>query len=220
MLWGKKILEWSAWPRAWPRTGVGIRTPTTASSGCSAATIRPGGRPIFGTVRRMSSEGTARTLRVRKYPRRYGAASRRARALVPGDCREADEVLTVTAPPDGSVRGLLARIVLPWRPGPCSHAHAGSRPRARPHPAHRRGRLRGRTAPQRPGPPRAPMCGVARGGPPASRGPEPFTARARRPSRAGRPAPWRRPGTSKRRATSAPRRRTSSGTAADRPGSA
>ena len=44
----------------------------------SAATTAPGGRsaPIFGTIRYMSSENTARKLRVKGYLVRYGAPSR------------------------------------------------------------------------------------------------------------------------------------------------
>ena len=49
------------------------RTPTAASSGSSAATTTPGARsaPVFGTVRYMSSENTARKLRVKDYLARY-----------------------------------------------------------------------------------------------------------------------------------------------------
>jgi hypothetical protein len=49
------------------------QTPTAGSSGRSAATTGPWGpeREIFGTVRYMSSENTARKVRVKAYLARY-----------------------------------------------------------------------------------------------------------------------------------------------------
>jgi deoxyribodipyrimidine photo-lyase len=84
MLWGKKILEWSAAPEdafatmlelnnAWALDG---RDPNS-SSGIGwvlGRYDRPWGpeRPIFGTVRYMSSANTARKLDVRPYLEAYG----------------------------------------------------------------------------------------------------------------------------------------------------
>jgi deoxyribodipyrimidine photo-lyase len=85
MLWGKKILQWSASPRAaleamiqlnnrWALDG---RDPNSFSGifWCLGRFDRPwpGERPIFGTVRYMSSENTARKLDVEEYLARYGA---------------------------------------------------------------------------------------------------------------------------------------------------
>ncbi len=85
MLWGKKILEWSPSPRAalaamlelnnrWALDG---RDPNSASGilWCLGRYDRPWGpeRPVFGTVRFMSSANTARKARVRAYLARYGA---------------------------------------------------------------------------------------------------------------------------------------------------
>jgi len=83
MLWGKKILEWSPSPRAalavmlelnnrWALDG---RDPNSASGimWCLGRYDRPWGpeRPIFGTVRYMSSANTARKVRVRVYLARH-----------------------------------------------------------------------------------------------------------------------------------------------------
>ena len=83
MVWGKKILEWSPSPRAaldvmlelnnrWALDG---RDPNSASGilWCLGRYDRPWGpeRPIFGTVRFMSSANTARKVRVRRYLERY-----------------------------------------------------------------------------------------------------------------------------------------------------
>jgi deoxyribodipyrimidine photo-lyase len=83
MLWGKKILEWS------PSPEVALETMIELNNGyaldgrdpCSTSGIfwilgrydRPWGpeRPIFGTVRYMSSENTARKLDVRSYLAAY-----------------------------------------------------------------------------------------------------------------------------------------------------
>jgi len=84
MLWGKKILEWSPSPREalarmielnnrWALDG---RNPNsyTGIFWCLGRFDRPWGpeRPIFGTVRYMSSENTARKVSVREYLRRFG----------------------------------------------------------------------------------------------------------------------------------------------------
>ena len=83
MLWGKKILEWSRNPRRaleilielnnkWALDG---RNPNSYSGvGWVLGRFdRPWGpeRPIFGTVRYMSSDNTARKFRVKEYIRRY-----------------------------------------------------------------------------------------------------------------------------------------------------
>ena len=83
MLWGKKILEWSPSPRealeamfalndTWALDG---RDPNSASGimWCLGRYDRPWGpeRPVFGTVRFMSSANTARKARVREYLARY-----------------------------------------------------------------------------------------------------------------------------------------------------
>ncbi|HVN75484.1 MAG TPA: hypothetical protein VMT19_04150 [Thermoanaerobaculaceae bacterium] len=85
MLWGKKILEWSPSPREalavmlelnnrWALDGP---DPNSASGimWCLGRYDRPWGpeRPVFGTVRFMSSESTSRKARVREYLARYGA---------------------------------------------------------------------------------------------------------------------------------------------------
>jgi deoxyribodipyrimidine photo-lyase len=84
MLWGKKIVEWSASPREaaaamlrlndrWALDG---RDPNTSSGvfWCLGRFDRPWGpeRPVFGTVRYMSSASAARKLRLREYLRRHG----------------------------------------------------------------------------------------------------------------------------------------------------
>jgi deoxyribodipyrimidine photo-lyase len=86
MLWGKKILEWSASPEEaldiafalndrWALDG---RDPNTATSigWIFGRHDRPWGpvRPIFGTVRWMSSENTAKKLDIKGYVRRWGPA--------------------------------------------------------------------------------------------------------------------------------------------------
>jgi deoxyribodipyrimidine photo-lyase len=84
MLWGKKILEWSRTPEEaaaamahlndrWALDG---RDPNSTSGifWCLGRFDRPWGpeRPIFGTVRYMSSANTARKVRVKEYLARYG----------------------------------------------------------------------------------------------------------------------------------------------------
>jgi deoxyribodipyrimidine photo-lyase len=83
MLWGKKILEWSRTPREALATmlhlnnkyGLDGRDPNSTSGICwvLGRYDRPWGpeRPIFGTIRYMSSENTARKFRVRDYIARY-----------------------------------------------------------------------------------------------------------------------------------------------------
>ncbi len=87
MLWGKKILEWTAGPRDALRVmielnnkyGVDGRDPNSYSGifWVLGRYDRPWGpeRPVFGTVRYMSSPSTLRKLRVQDYLARYGAAS-------------------------------------------------------------------------------------------------------------------------------------------------
>ena len=85
MLWGKKVLEWSATPRAALETLIHLnnkyaldgRNPNSYSGifWCLGRFDRPWGpeRPIFGTVRYMSSANTARKVHLRRYLARYGA---------------------------------------------------------------------------------------------------------------------------------------------------
>jgi deoxyribodipyrimidine photo-lyase len=84
MLWGKKVLEWSPDPHTAFRTLIHLndryaidgRDPNSYSaiSWIFGRYDRPWGprRPIFGTVRYMSSESTRRKLRLRDYLVRYG----------------------------------------------------------------------------------------------------------------------------------------------------
>jgi deoxyribodipyrimidine photo-lyase len=84
MLWGKKILEWSETPQQAleylielnNRYAVDGRNPNSYSGifWCLGRYDRPWGpeRPIFGNVRYMSSENTARKLRVKNYLKKYG----------------------------------------------------------------------------------------------------------------------------------------------------
>ncbi|MDP9340029.1 MAG: deoxyribodipyrimidine photolyase [Acidobacteriota bacterium] len=83
MLWGKKILQWSASPQAAAsilielnnKYGLDGRNPNSYSGifWCLGRYDRPWGpvRPIFGKVRYMSSENTARKLRVKNYINKY-----------------------------------------------------------------------------------------------------------------------------------------------------
>jgi deoxyribodipyrimidine photo-lyase len=85
MLWGKKILEWSRSPREAlaamlelnDRFALDGRDPNSVSGifWVLGRYDRPWGpeRPIFGTVRYMSSENTLRKLRAREYLRRWSA---------------------------------------------------------------------------------------------------------------------------------------------------
>ena len=83
MLWGKKILQWSATPQEALATMIDLnnryaldgRDPNSYSGifWILGRYDRPWGpeRPIFGTVRYMSSENTARKVRVKDYLARY-----------------------------------------------------------------------------------------------------------------------------------------------------
>ena len=84
MLWGKKILEWSRSPEEAlevmielnNRYGLDGRNPNSYSGifWCLGRYDRPWGpeRPIFGTIRYMSSDNTARKLDVKGYLAKYG----------------------------------------------------------------------------------------------------------------------------------------------------
>jgi deoxyribodipyrimidine photo-lyase len=86
MLWGKKILEWSATPRAALAAMIELnnkyaldgRDPNsyTGIFWVLGRYDRAWGpeRPIFGKVRYMSSESTARKARVRRYIERYAGS--------------------------------------------------------------------------------------------------------------------------------------------------
>ncbi len=84
MLWGKKILEWSPSPEAAlevmehlnNRYAVDGRDPNSYAGifwvlGRYDRAWGPE-RPIFGTIRYMSSANTARKVRVKQYLARYG----------------------------------------------------------------------------------------------------------------------------------------------------
>jgi len=84
MLWGKKILEWSPTPREAldvmvelnNRYGIDGRDPNSCSGifWVLGRYDRPWPeRPIFGTVRYMTSASTKKKLRVKRYLERYGA---------------------------------------------------------------------------------------------------------------------------------------------------
>jgi deoxyribodipyrimidine photo-lyase len=86
MLWGKKILEWSPSPREALERMIHLmnkysldgRDPNSYS-GYFWTLGRydhpwPPARPIFGTIRYMSSENTARKLRVKGYVKKYQPA--------------------------------------------------------------------------------------------------------------------------------------------------
>jgi deoxyribodipyrimidine photo-lyase len=84
MLWGKKILQWSASPREALATMLHLndrwaldgRDPNSASGifWCLGRYDRPWRpeRPVFGTVRYMTSENTLRKLHLKEYLRRFG----------------------------------------------------------------------------------------------------------------------------------------------------
>ena len=86
MLWGKKILEWSPSPQDAVTTLIHLnnkyaldgRDPNSYSGifWCLGRYDRPWGpeRPIFGTVRYMSSHNTARKFSMKNYLRKYGTA--------------------------------------------------------------------------------------------------------------------------------------------------
>ena len=83
LLWGKKILEWSPTPQAALQVMVELndryaldgRDPNSASGilWCLGRYDRPWGpiRPVFGSVRYMSSENTKRKVRVGEYLEKY-----------------------------------------------------------------------------------------------------------------------------------------------------
>jgi deoxyribodipyrimidine photo-lyase len=83
MLWGKKIYEWSKTPREAlnvliqlnNRYAVDGRNPNSYSGifWCLGRYDRAWGpeRPIFGKIRYMSSDNTARKLRVKSYVEKY-----------------------------------------------------------------------------------------------------------------------------------------------------
>jgi deoxyribodipyrimidine photo-lyase len=85
MLWGKKILEWTASPREAidvmielnNRYAIDGRDPNSYNGifWCLGRYDRPWGpeRPIFGTVRYMSSESTRRKLQLKEYLRNYSS---------------------------------------------------------------------------------------------------------------------------------------------------
>ncbi|MBW2476548.1 MAG: deoxyribodipyrimidine photolyase [Deltaproteobacteria bacterium] len=84
MLWGKKILEWSPTPQQAleamielnDRFAIDGRDPNSYSGifWCLGRYDRPWGpkRPIFGSVRYMSSENTQRKVKLSNYLKRYG----------------------------------------------------------------------------------------------------------------------------------------------------
>jgi deoxyribodipyrimidine photo-lyase len=88
MLWGKKILEWSASPQRALNLMIHLnnkyaldgRDPNSYNGifWILGRYDRPWGpeRPIFGTVRYMSSQNTARKLRGRKHGEEYGRIER------------------------------------------------------------------------------------------------------------------------------------------------
>jgi len=88
MLWGKKVLEWSPTPQDAlarlielnNRYALDGRDPSSYSGifWCCGRYDRPWGpeRPIFGTVRYMSSESTRRKLRLTRYLERWGPQRR------------------------------------------------------------------------------------------------------------------------------------------------
>ncbi len=83
MLWGKKILEWSRTPKDALQAlihlnnkyGLDGRDPNSYSGifWCLGRYDRPWGpeRPIFGKIRYMSSDNTARKVRVKNYVKKY-----------------------------------------------------------------------------------------------------------------------------------------------------
>jgi len=91
MLWGKKILEWSATPRDALKVLIELnnryaldgRNPNSYSGifWTLGRYDRPWGpeRPIFGTIRYMSSDNTRKKVKVREYLRRYAAGESRVR---------------------------------------------------------------------------------------------------------------------------------------------
>jgi deoxyribodipyrimidine photo-lyase len=94
MLWGKKILHWTAGPREALEVMIELnnkyaldgRDPNsyTGIFWCLGRYDRPWApeRPVFGTVRYMSTESTRRKLRVGGYLARYGEKAGRQRSLL------------------------------------------------------------------------------------------------------------------------------------------
>lgn len=92
MLWAKKILEWSPHPRAALSTLIELnnrfaldgRDPNSYSGifWCLGRYDRPWGptRPIFGTIRYMSSDNTKKKLTLKTYLARFGARRTLAQA--------------------------------------------------------------------------------------------------------------------------------------------
>jgi deoxyribodipyrimidine photo-lyase len=90
MLWGKKILEWSPTPQAALATMIELnnkyavdgRNPNSYSGifWVLGRYDRPWGpeRPIYGKIRYMTSENTARKVAVKEYLRRHGPARSRS----------------------------------------------------------------------------------------------------------------------------------------------
>lgn len=90
MLWGKKILEWSVSPRVAVsilielnnKYGLDGRDPNSYSGifWCLGRYDRPWGpeRPVFGMVRYMSSENTARKFSVKNYIQKYSRSKQPA----------------------------------------------------------------------------------------------------------------------------------------------
>jgi deoxyribodipyrimidine photo-lyase len=86
MLWGKKIIEWTRTPQEALAIMVELnnkyaldgRDPNSYSGifWCLGRYDRAWGpeRPIFGTVRYMSSENTARKFNVHEYIRKYSSS--------------------------------------------------------------------------------------------------------------------------------------------------
>jgi deoxyribodipyrimidine photo-lyase len=89
MLWGKKILEWTRTPKDALATliqlnnkyGLDGRNPNSYSGifWCLGRYDRPWGpeRPIYGQIRYMTSENTARKVPVKNYVRKYTLANQR-----------------------------------------------------------------------------------------------------------------------------------------------
>jgi deoxyribodipyrimidine photo-lyase len=87
MLWGKKVLEWSATPREAldvlvdlnNRYALDGRDPNSYSGifWCFGRFDRPWApeRPIFGTIRYMSSDAARRKLRLTRYLARHAPAA-------------------------------------------------------------------------------------------------------------------------------------------------
>ena len=87
MLWGKKILEWTATPRDALHVMIELnnkfaldgRNPNSYSGifWVLGRYDRPWGpeRPVFGKVRYMSSQNTRKKMRVREYLKTYSGGS-------------------------------------------------------------------------------------------------------------------------------------------------